>query len=232
MSRRTLAFVVFALALAAGCVRLGVWQLARLDERRARNALVAARLAAPATGWGEAVRDTAQARYRRVALQGRYDHAREVVHTSRVRDGAPGVHVLTPLHLADGTIVLVNRGWVYAADGMTVDLALWPEGDDAVVEGFLEAYVHAPGAVATPSQPRGVRVLDRDSLQARIGTALAPFVVVQQRPDARPDSVGRLLRVPPPALGEGSHRSYAIQWFAFAAIAVLGVLAVVVRRAP
>jgi len=229
MPRRTLAFIVFALLMAAGCVRLGVWQLGRLAERRTRNAAIIRRMAAPAAGWGQATRDSASARYRQVQLTGRYDYARELVLTSRGRDGAPGVHVLTPLVVADGPPVLVNRGWAYAADGMSVDLAKWQEGDSAAVDGYLEEFVAVRGMVSTPSQRRGVRYLARDSIEARLGERVAPFLVVQRMGSVQGDTLAHLIRVDLPVLDEGSHRSYAIQWFAFAAIAMVGAGAVARR---
>lgn len=229
MPRRTLGFIIFALVLAAGCVRLGFWQLARLGERRARNAEISARLGASPATFAEATRDSAVARYRRVQLTGTYDYRRELVLTSRARSGAPGVFVLTPVVVGDGPPILVNRGWAYAADGMTVDLDQWHEGDSAVVEGFLEEFVPVPGMVSTPSQARGIRHLVRDSVEARIGGRVAPFVVVQRLGSEQRDSITHLVRLPAPLLDHGSHRSYAIQWFAFAAIALAGT-AVVARR--
>jgi surfeit locus 1 family protein len=232
MSRRTLAFLILALVLAAGCIRLGVWQLDRLDERRARNAAIAASLSAPPTTWGAATRDPLLARHRRVQLAGRYRFDRELVLTSRGRDGAPGVYLLTPLQVTDGSLVLVNRGWVYAADGMSIDFSTWREPDTATVEGYLEEFVPVSGAVSTPSQPRGVRHLVRDSIEARVGAPLAGFVVVQRLGAGRQDTLAHPVRLELPSLSEGAHRSYAIQWFAFATIAVVGGLVVARRRPP
>lgn len=229
MPRRTLGFIIFALVLAAGCVRLGIWQLARLGERRAQNAEIAARMAGPPRAYAEATRDSATARYRHVQLAGRYDYGRELVLTSRARSGAPGVFVLTPVVVGDGPPILVNRGWAYAADGMAIDLAKWHEGDSAVVQGYLEEFVPPPGMVSTPSQPRGIRHLVRDSVEGRVGEGVAPFVVVQRLGGDQRDSITHLVRLPAPSLNEGSHRSYAIQWFAFAAIALVGA-GVVARR--
>jgi surfeit locus 1 family protein len=226
MPRRTLAFVVFALVVAAGCVRLGFWQLARLGERRSSNAAIAERLTAPAVPWGEAVRDSARARYRRVQLAGRYDYARELVLTSRGRSGAPGVHVLTPLLVAGSPPILVNRGWAYAADGMRSTRRV-ARRRLAIVDGFLEEFVVVVGMVSTTSQP--LRRLVRDSIEARLGERVAPFIVVQRIGSEQRDTLQHLMRADPPALDEGSHRSYAVQWFAFALIALVGTAAVARR---
>lgn len=230
MPRRTLAFVIFAVVMAAICIRLGFWQVGRLAERRAENAALAAQLDAPAVSWGEAMRDSSRARFRRVQLTGRYDYSRELVLTSRGMRGAPGVHVLTPLVVDSGPPILVNRGWAYAADGMTVDLSKWHEGDSATVDGYVDAFVPVRGMVSTVTQPRGVRYLQRDTIEARIGERVAPFLVVQRRGAVQGDTLDHLIRVELPPLDEGSHQSYAIQWFAFASIA-LGGAGVVATRA-
>ena len=233
MSRRTLAFIVFALAMAAGCVRLGFWQLRRLSERRARNASISSRLHLPPATLGEVLRDTVNARYRQVQLRGRYDYARELVYTSRSRNGAPGVQLLTPLLVAEGQPpVLINRGWVYAPDGMTVDIAQWHEGDTASVIGYVELFQPARAMVSTSSVPRAVRMLARDSIEARIGERVAGVLVVQRQGSDQTGNIQHPSRLDVPSLDEGSHRAYAMQWFAFAAIAVLGVGAVVSKQQP
>src|SRR5256885_643269 len=117
MSRRTQLFLVLAFAAAALCVRLGVWQLSRLRQRRAWNAVIAARLAAPPVTPTALPADSGAAHYRTVHVAGRPDYAREVVLTNRSRQGSPGVEVLTPVRVAGSdTLLLVDRGWVYSPD--------------------------------------------------------------------------------------------------------------------
>jgi surfeit locus 1 family protein len=226
---RLIAFVAVAALAVAGFVRLGFWQLGRLAERRAANAAVQGRLEMPPADVADIAADTATARFRRTVVRGQWDYANELVLTSRSRQGSPGVHLITPLRPADGGVaVLVNRGWVYAADGMTVDLARWAERDSGVVEGFVETYTDFAGPVATPSAPRGVRRLTGDSVAARIPYPILPILVVQGDTATIP-SQEHPVRVPPPTLDEGAHRSYAIQWFAFALITVIGTAAVLSR---
>jgi surfeit locus 1 family protein len=224
---RILAFLAIALLATLGFLRLGWWQLDRLADRRAANAVVASRLQAAPAPLSEVLTDTATARYRYTAVRGTWDYDNELVLTSRSRQGSPGVYVITPLQPEDGgPAVLVNRGWVYAADGMTVDLAVWTEGDSGQVSGFVETYTHGAGPVSTPSAARGVRRLTADSIAARIPYPIVPVLVVQQDTSAAAGA-SHPVRVEPPTLAEGSHRSYAIQWFAFATITVIGTLAVV-----
>jgi surfeit locus 1 family protein len=225
VSRRALAFLVFALAISAGCVRLGIWQLNRLGERRDRNAMLESRLGAPTTPVRDIARDTATAAFRRVSAAGTYDFANEFALASRTRQGSPGVNIITPLRLpGTDTAVLVNRGWVYAPDAMTVDFATWREADSANVTGFVTTVEPTgPNAASAATNTRVLRHLYRDSLAARLPYPVLPFLVVAT--DSVPtatagDSVPA--RILAPMLDEGPHLGYAIQWFAFALIGIVG----------
>ena len=227
---RILTFLAVALVAALGFVRLGLWQLDRLGQRQAANAIIAERLQGRPVPLIAVLTDTADARYRPTSVRGVWDYGNELVLTTRSRNGSPGVYVLTPLRPeGGGPAVLVNRGWIYAADGMTADLAVWHEGDTAEVSGFVETYTHGAGAVSTSSAARGVRRLTADSIAARIPYPLAPVLVVQQD-TAKAAGTNHPVRLEPPVLDEGSHRSYALQWFAFATITVIGALAVVAKE--
>ena len=229
MSRPILYFTIFALAVSLGCVRLGFWQVSRLHERQARNALVLSRLEAPPVPLVNLPGDTA-VRFRRATAEGRYDFAHELIYAVRPRDGAPGVNILTPLLIGRGdTAILVNRGWVYSPNGMSINLAQWREDDVERVDGFVEEYVRATAAVATSSVAQAVRRLDWDSLQTRLPYVLYPLILVQQSGRGKEATTGTPVRVEPPPLSEGSHRSYAIQWFGFAITGIVGVALVVAR---
>lgn len=235
MLRRHLLFAVPALGVAAVCVALGFWQLGRLRERQARNAFVSARLALPAvTSLGALPADTATARFRRLRLTGRYDYAHEIAVAGRTRGGSPGVHIVTPLRLADTSVaVLVNRGWVYSPNSAAVELERWREGDgERVVEGFVNPISPRPGSPRT-SASRTVRWIDAGAVAREAGYAVAPFTVVQQGDSAaagtpRADSTPARLDIPP--LDEGPHLGYAVQWFTFAIIALGGMGLVLVRE--
>jgi surfeit locus 1 family protein len=216
MPRRMLLFAAFALAGAALFIRLGFWQVDRLDQRRARNRLVATQLAAAPAPWSTTI-----ARYRRVRLVGSPDYELEIVLVGRSREGSPGVNLVTPLRLpGSDTAVLVNRGWVYSPDATAVDHARWREGDTLAVEGYVEAFTE-PGPGDLPAHQRLARRLSHAAVSARFPYPIAPAYVVAidtgkvPRPDA-PARPGL------PAPDEGPHLGYAVQWFAFALIAVVG----------
>lgn len=228
MSRRTLLFCALAIGAAALFIRLGFWQLSRLHERQAFNATVAAqRLDAP-VAFSALPRDTGAAHYRAAYLDGRYDYAHELVLASRLRQGSPGVELLTPMFMpGSDTAVLVNRGWVYSPDAASVDLARWREGDTARVAGYVETYQSDDGVTTSSFGPRVVRRASRSEIAAKVPFPVAPYFLI-----ATSDTVGRNhpARRSVPVLDEGPHRSYAIQWFAFAFIAIGGAAAVVFRE--
>ena len=146
-------------------------------------------------------------------------------------DEAPGVDLVTPLKLADGVAVLVDRGWVASADAYHVDERAFREPESADVVGLAFAAPRTHGDV------------DPAKLQDSVPYALLPFVV-QQLPDcassvlAVPVRLLRLLRLvvpvrrlPPPELTNGPHLSYVIQWFSFATIILVGSF-VLFRKRP
>src|SRR5205823_889164 len=100
IDRRDLLALVGALLVAAVCVRLGLWQLDRLHQRRAHNALVAAARARPEL---ELPLPVDSLRDRRLRAHGAYDYARERLWHGRSYEGIPGVDFVTPLRLSDGT---------------------------------------------------------------------------------------------------------------------------------
>lgn len=207
---RDLAGAVGALAVAALFVRLGFWQLARLRERQAHNAIIAARRAQPPVELpmhrlaADALRD------RRALARGVYDYAQERVWSGRTYDGAPGVALLTPLRLSDGTAVFVDRGWASSPDAAHVDQARYREGDTVEVLGLV-----------LPA-PRDRGDVDPARLRDSLPYPVLP-VVVQLSDSTAPHPQG-LHRWRPPVLDNGSHLSYAIQWFSFALIVVVGTV--------
>ena len=229
---KTLLFGVLTVVAAAVCIRLGVWQLDRLTQRRAQNAIVLARgtmpVASVSTLRGV---DTTESHWRRVHLRGVADYAGEVVHATRSQAGSPGVHLLTPVRPLDGawgdTAGLVLRGFVYSPDGRTFDRDEAREGDTLDLDALVLAFpAHTPGMVQMQTATRAVRLLDRDTIAALTGHPLAPFVLLALGDTAMYD-IAKAARVPPPSPSEGPHQSYAMQWFGFALVFLVGFAAFV-----
>lgn len=223
--RRTFLTLAIPFACAALFVRLGFWQLSRLHQKRAFNAVLTQRLAAPPTDISTIPADTALGHYRRVSATGTMLYDRGVVYAGRSHDGAPGVDLLTPLRIAGhDTVVMVNRGFAFSPDASTINDSLWKERDTATVRGYAETFSGKERAVTQ----RRVHALDRAAVQTLVGLPVAPYIIVQTSDSGRhADSVPARLEVPP--LSEGPHESYAVQWFSFALVAVVGAVALARR---
>jgi surfeit locus 1 family protein len=229
--------LVVGVLVAAVCGRLGLWQLDRLEERRARNAVVESRLSEPPLSLGrDTLRmgldaDPGALRFRRVRAAGRFDFDRELIVIGRMDNGRPGVHVVTPLVVDDSTAVLVERGWLASHDSRSYDQAAAREPEDAVVTGvLLQAPVRPVAVDGDASWPLHVVSPDPTSVGALYPYAVLPLILRRASP---PDGTDLEL-VALPEQDEGPHLSYALQWFGFATIAVVGssILYARRRRAP
>ncbi len=217
-------------AIVAVFISLGSWQLRRLDERRAANAQLELRLADPAKALTELVdgiddpSDGGTLAYRRVTVSGIYDPDHEVLARSRVYEGQSGFHLLTPLITGDGRAVLVNRGWVPLEwDQPPVEGALPPNGE-VLLAGVIRASESRSGlGPADPTEGPLQRLywIDLTRLQSQLPYPLYP--VYLQLLEQQPAQRGSLpVPAPLPELTEGPHLSYAIQWFSFTVIALVG----------
>ena len=220
-------FVLAALLAAAVFVRLGIWQLHRRAERRARNALVRERLNSPEVELDQLPRDTGVIRYRRVRVHGVPDYDQELILAARTRRGSPGVNVITPVRISGrDTAVIVNRGWVYSPDGATVDLDRL-HTNDTTYSGYVDVLPRTGGS-AFRDRPRVIIRLSDQTFAATLRYPVAPFYVVALG-DTIP-AADRPTSFELPQLGDGPHLSYAIQWFAFAAVALGGAIVVLAKN--
>lgn len=218
---RVIVFCVISIALAALFVRLGLWQLDRLTWRRGLNAEVAGHIGSAPVPVEQLPHDSAAMRYRRVQLTGVFDYANEIVITQRIRGGSPGVNLLTPLRISGrDTAYLINRGWVYSPDGKDIDRAKWREPDTANVIAFALPAASIVANAAGVVSPKIMRSLDFDAVQKGVPYPIARVQLVQLGDTSPKANVPP--RLQPPAPDEGPHMSYAIQWFSFAAIALVG----------
>jgi len=214
----------FALTLLVGsaCVGLGFWQLDRLAQRRAANAVAIAGRERPLLDLGTPTQEgRAQ---RRVMARGVFDHAEEIILRGHLLTGAPGVHVVTPLRLTGSdSAVLINRGFVPAADGAAPEAPVPEEPGAVAIEGIaLPVPITEDGG--RPAERAGRtswRRLDLEAVRARL-----PYPVLDVYVLATPDTARRgwPRRVAPRPLDEGPHLSYALQWFGIAsAVLAFGI---------
>jgi surfeit locus 1 family protein len=230
MKRGNLIFVILGTIFALICIRLGVWQLSRLSERKALNRELAARATTAPVPLNQLPKDTAAAHFRRVTISGTYDYNHEIYVTNRTRNGSPGVQVITPLRQAGtDTAVLVTRGWVYAGDGMTIERSRWKEPDTLNGEAFVVFFTHQDGTAKLAGRDKSYRWLDDRTLAQDFPYPIAAYHLILISGGAAPGpNVPPRLDVPP--LDEGPHQSYAIQWFSFAIISIVGMFLFVRRK--
>ena len=232
---RWIAAILVGLFLAVAFVQLGLWQLSRLDERRVYNASVAARvddepqsLAALVGEFGTDPEDLVD---RNAVVTGRYIGADEFYSVGRNYDGLTGTLVMTPLELDDGSVMVVVRGLVpVGTPGPPAAGYETPDGT-VTLTGLIDDG-EEPLRLGEPAPDDGVLSqisrVDLDYINTWYDGEVLPIDLVLEN-QAPPNPGESLIPVPRSELTEGSHLGYAVQWFAFAVIAVVGIAALVWR---
>ncbi|MEO8201939.1 MAG: SURF1 family protein [Gemmatimonadota bacterium] len=217
------------LLLAALFTRLGFWQLSRLHARQVANAEALKGRNAPPVDlntW----RDEGGLTNRWVVARGHYDRSQEIVLRGHVYLEIPGVEVVTPFQIEGrDTAILVNRGFVPSPDAVTASLDTLNEPGTIQVQG-LAAAIPVSNDRGGPLEAGGkltYRRLDLAELRARIPYPILDVYLLQNPDSSLPR---RPMRQEPPALTNGPHLSYAIQWFSFALIAIVGGWVLLFRR--
>ena len=212
-------------------ISLGFWQLRRLEERQlsnqvglTRNTAAPVDLESTVAGAGSEV-DSLE--YRRAATRGEWDPAYEIYVRSQVRDGRSGLWVVTPLVLSDGRAVMVNRGWIPV--GLDRREASPPSGE-VEVSGVIKASRSrsALGPEDRPGIEDTVARVDLVILDDYVPYSLLEVYLEESsiNPDPWP------LRLDEPTFDdEGSHLIYAVQWFSFALVALVGYGALIRAKA-
>jgi surfeit locus 1 family protein len=206
---------------------LGMWQLDRHYQRAALNARIAAGLAQSPVAL-ETVSDLQSLDYRPVIARGEFDPAHEVLLRNRSLNGITGYHVITPLRLSDrNEAVLVDRGWIPLTEASPEARRKFaPPPGATVVTGIArqpETYVGGPKdpplSAERPRLNAWFRV-DVARIQEQTPYPLLPLFIEVQPVSNAPLTLPQ--PVAPPELDQGPHLGYAIQWFAFAIILVVG----------
>ncbi len=202
---------------------LGPWQFGRAEQRAERNAAIERSFSIPPQPLREVLTAGAApahgTEWRQVLVTGRYlPHAETVVRLRTVQ-GAPAYEVLIPLELADGSAVLVDRGYLRPVEGQVPAYPPVP-GGEVTVTGRLQADEPDPqgGEVVTQDGHRQVYAVNTDTVSAATGVRLEPGYV--QLAEGAP---GVLSALPLPQLDAGPSFAYALQWLAFGAMAPLGL---------
>ena len=226
--RRWLLATLIVLAGTALCVRLGIWQLDRLEQRRAFNAQFESARAQTVLDLNtEMPADIAEMEWRAVTVTGEYDFTNQVAVRNQYYGSQYGYHLLTPLRFGEGA-VLVDRGWI-PADGNSSPLD-WHQYDEPGTVN-LSGQIRLGRAKATllgvpdPLPENGERLdvwnnADLTRIAAQVPYPILP-VYIQPETDAA-DTDPPIPFQPEIELTEGPHFGYALQWFTFATILFIG----------
>jgi threonine synthase len=215
-----LIITIFAVLL---CTGLGFWQLHRMDWKQDLKDRITARTMAEAVNLPSAVEVPDDWDYRVVSVTGIFDHGMETYLTAQSTNGNGGYQIITPLNRLDGSVIMVNRGWVpYVL-----------REPETRLEGQIAGEVTITGLARLPWLKTGVAGMlvfdadltekiffegDLDAMASLHGLQPIPLFV-----DAAPDQT----RGDWPKGGQtviqmvDNHQTYAFTWFIFATIALV-----------
>lgn len=223
---RWVALALFLVALALVFVRLGDWQLDRLDQRRDANARMEQLRSQPVMDYREVMGGTVTGfdEWQRVHLTGVYEPGQYQVRYRNHQD-SPGIEVVAVITTTDGDKVLANRGFIPRQAGQP-DTSVLPEPPDGqvTVTGYVRRSESGASSAITPNDYR-VRLINTDAIAGSRGEEILDGYV--SLIGSVPDNGEATIPMEPTPLDEGNHYSYALQWFAFSVIALGGIVVLV-----
>ena len=200
-------------------VRLGFWQLERLEWRRGENALKAAEINAAPLDLNTlpSTIDLPAMWNRQATAIGQYDLAGQLLVRSQNYEGQPGVYLLVPLVLEGGdTAVLVHRGWLPSAEA--ANAADYHQTGVVSVTGRIQLSEGLSGGRVTEiTADNELFRIDVPAIANHLGYPILPVYLLEEPPPP-PDRELPYQLTADLTLDEGDHLSYAIQWFIFAAM--------------
>lgn len=223
LSRRWLLFALAIVVVACATWWLGQWQFDRLEDRKDSNAVVRAneeKAPAPVADVlapGEAVADHEE--WRVVTATGTYAVDETVIVRYRTRQGASGVDVVVPLVTADGTALLVDRGWMQTERAGVADPGEVPAppGGEVTVTGWVRA--DGTGD-STAVSDLSTRAISSEAIGEALGREVYGGFVDLRSEDPEPEQP--LEGVDLPELDNGPHFFYGLQWWFFGLLAIFG----------
>lgn len=223
--------LVCATIIAASFIRLGQWQLHRLAWRKGNNAQVEKYEKQPVKDYsevfskGHVIADSEQ--WQRVTVTGTYDQSKEIqaLYRNYNQTDTQGSEAFTPFHTTKGDWILVDRGFAVKPDGGS-EKAVLPKVPTGVVTvvGYVR-HSEQGKADATTVQDGYVRLVNTDAAAKYTGLPLLNGYIGLI--SSTPKQSGSLTPMVTPEITEGPHLSYAIQWFSFTAIGIIGVIVLI-----
>jgi len=221
-SRRWILFLITVLLLAWGAWWLGEWQFHRLEDRKEKNAVVERNIDADPVPVEEVFRTDAglpaSQQWRQVTATGEYDTDNTVVVRYRTRDGASGIDVVVPLVTADGTALVVDRGWLATENsGTRPDEVPPPPSGTVTITGWARQDATGDSTKVTDHSTRSISstaIADATGLTTYRG--FVDLTHEDPAPETPLDHVGA------PDQSNGPHFFYGLQWWFFGVLAIVG----------
>ncbi len=210
-------------------VNLAFWQIDRLHQRQDFNAIISSRFdieARPLDAVRADHQQPSDAEWFKVQITGRYLGGEDIAIVNVSQDGQAGKDIVTPLQLPSGQILLVNRGFI-SLDMMP---SVAPGGNVSIEARLRQSAVRQMGAVtdARNGDLSEAQRIDIGRLAPQLpGPVYDMYVEVLGSNPA--DSVN-FSQIASPVLSNGTHLSYAVQWFFFSACAIAGWIFAVRRE--
>jgi surfeit locus 1 family protein len=227
-SRAWLLATLLVFAGTAFCIRMGIWQLDRLEQRRAFNAQVNTMRAEKLLDLNlNLPADISSMEWRAITVTGEYDFENQVALRNQYNGDQYGYHLITPLLFNNGTAVLVDRGFIPADGNTAPSRDAWSKYDEmgqVTVTGQIRLGQEKPafGGVAD-AEADHLDIWNNLNIARIAEQSPYPILSVYVQPnEVANDSVPPIPFQPVVELTEGSHFSYALQWFSFATILFVG----------
>ena len=229
LSPRWVLIHIGVVALILIMLNFGFWQLNRLDEKKNFNSVLRSHTSTPVQPLDKAVPakwNKAASEWIRVSITGSYDSSKAVTIINRSQDGTAGYNSVVPFTSLNNRTILVNRGFV----PLVMAPPAAPSGEIEII-GYLRASQTRSALGPIDSKEVGnteFQRFDVPLISAHVGKTLEPMFL-QLITESPPGNSQWPAKVALPPLDEGTHLSYAFQWFFFCLVA-LTAWVVVVRR--
>ena len=207
-----------AIVVIAATTSLGNWQYNRAAQKAALQAQLSAARSESALPL-KAARDVDRSmRYRRVEAVGTFDASGQIWLDNRTYKGTAGYYVLTPLRLADGSHVIVNRGWVAATKMRNSIPPAVPPSGQVQLSGALNLPPPSFLALSSANVQGSVwQNLDLDAYATAQRIEVAPLVIEQWLGA----NDGLVRDWPVPDFGRDTNVGYMWQWWSFGMLALV-----------
>ena len=208
---------------------LGIWQANRASEKQQLQDMVDARASNTPVALSSILDNLENNLYARINASGHYLSQHEILIDNQVHKGQAGYHLLTPLQLDNGTVILVNRGWLPTGRDRNILPDINTPESRVELQGTLAHPKSKPALVLDNPEQQTSKLwtfLDMDKYRQHTGLDVVPFIVLLSK-----QTQDEYVRDCPQYDAKvGMHIGYSIQWFAFALIVLVTYFGINIKK--